>query len=50
VNVVSNSGRLSLRATDENQRSAATLLMEFAVISGDGSVAEVSPRAFDRLL
>jgi hypothetical protein len=28
----------------------ATLLMEFAVIPGDGSVTEVPPRALDRLL
>jgi len=37
--------RVSQCATDENQWWAATLLVEFAVISGDGSVAEVSPRA-----
>jgi hypothetical protein len=42
--------RLSKWTTDENQGWRATLLTEFASIPGDGSVAEVSPRALDRLL
>src|SRR5829696_3234980 len=40
----------ALWTTDENQRAAATLLTEFGLVSGDGSVAEASPRALDRLL
>ena len=36
--------------TDENQGCVGDALTEFGVISGDGSVAEVSPRALDRLL
>ena len=36
--------------TDENQGSVGDALTEFGPISGDGSVAEASPRALDRLL
>jgi hypothetical protein len=39
-----------LCATDENQGCSAALLTEFGAIWGDGSVAEVSRRALDRLL
>ena len=36
--------------TDENQGWPASVLSEFAAIPDDRSVAEVSPRALDRLL
>src|SRR4051794_6365316 len=42
--------RVLLRATDENQGWLVALLTEFAVISGEGWVAEVSLRGVDRLL
>jgi hypothetical protein len=41
---------LPLCATDEIQGWSAMLLTEFGAISGNGSVAEISPGALERLL
>jgi hypothetical protein len=42
--------RVGRPMTDETQGWSAALLTEFGEISGDGSVAELSPRGLGRLL